>query len=59
MAIPDIKVKIRIEREGLLLHCCIGKYGKKTINLQECYGLSDEQAQELLKHLDEQRAREE
>lgn len=58
MSLKDITVNIRVEREGLLLHCWIGKYGKKTINLQEQYGLSDQDGQELLRQLDEYKAEE-
>jgi hypothetical protein len=49
----SLEAKIRFEREGLIIHCWIDDKPMPDINLQEFYGLSDDNAAYVLKKLDE------
>lgn len=51
----SLEMKIRLERKGLMIRIYSGLSGRllSTVNLQEHYGLSDDNAQWLLKKLDE------
>jgi hypothetical protein len=52
--ISTVTVNMRIWRDGLLVHWEVNKLIRVTIDLKEYLRLSEEQAQSLLKRLDEQ-----
>lgn len=52
MKYTDITLPVTFERTGLLLRLTAGKYATTTLNLQDHFGWSDEQAQQAIALMD-------